>query len=30
LRNSVTLVQADISLLWRTVRAIARGEGLDF
>lgn len=28
--SSVTLVQADISLLWRTVRAIARGEGLEF
>jgi len=28
--NSVMLVQADISLLWRTVRAIARGEGLEF
>jgi lipopolysaccharide/colanic/teichoic acid biosynthesis glycosyltransferase len=24
------VVQADIALLWRTVRAIARGEGLEF
>jgi lipopolysaccharide/colanic/teichoic acid biosynthesis glycosyltransferase len=28
--SSARLVQADIALLWRTVRAIARGEGLDF
>jgi lipopolysaccharide/colanic/teichoic acid biosynthesis glycosyltransferase len=28
--NSATLVRADIALLWRTVRAIARGEGLEF
>ena len=28
--TAATLVQADIALLWRTVRAIARGEGLQF
>ena len=28
--GSAAVLQADISLLWRTVRAIARGEGLEF
>ena len=28
--SPVALVRADIALLWRTVRAIARGEGLQF
>jgi lipopolysaccharide/colanic/teichoic acid biosynthesis glycosyltransferase len=28
--SSARLVQADIALLWRTVKAIARGEGLQF
>ena len=27
---AATLVKADIALLWRTLRAIARGEGLEF
>ncbi len=28
--SSLSILQADIALLWRTVRAIARGEGLQF
>ena len=28
--TAAALVQADIALLWRTVKAIARGEGLQF
>ena len=28
--SAATLMRTDIGLLWRTVRAMARGEGLDF
>jgi hypothetical protein len=28
--NSATIVRTDIAVLWRTVKAIARGEGLQF
>jgi hypothetical protein len=28
--NPTTVLRADIAILWRTVRAIARGEGLEF